>query len=47
MVLSLDNTVVKMMMILLAKIAKLSWFNDQDVRSGLVPQILQIMAHND
>ena len=36
-VLSRDKQVVKMLMLLLAKIAKLSWLDDQDIRTGLAP----------
>lgn len=32
-----EQQVVKMMMLLLAKIAKLGWFDDPDIKNGLVP----------
>jgi len=37
--------VVKMMMLLLAKIAKLAWFDDPDIKNGLVPEVTKILQN--
>lgn len=42
-VLTQEKQVVKMMMILLAKIAKLLWLDDPDIKNGLVPELTQIL----
>ena len=34
-----EKQVVKMMMLLLAKIAKLAWFDDPDIKNGLVGEL--------
>jgi hypothetical protein len=36
-----------MIMLLLAKIAKLAWFDDPDIKNGLVPQLNQILTINN
>ena len=41
-----DKQVVKMMILLLAKIAKLAWFDDADIKNGLVPELSKIMLSN-
>lgn len=38
-----DKQVVKMMMLLLAKIAKLAWFDDPEIKNGLVIDLSQIL----
>lgn len=38
-----DKQVVKMMMLLLAKIAKLAWFDDPEIKNGLVVDLSQIL----
>ena len=35
------------MMLLLAKIAKLGWFDDPDIKNGLVPQLAKILELRD
>ena len=35
------------MMLLLAKIAKLAWFDDPDVKNGLIPDITKILQINN
>jgi len=32
-----------MMILLLAKIAKLAWFDDPDIKNGLVPKLSEIL----
>jgi hypothetical protein len=41
-----DKQVVKMMILLLAKIAKLAWFDDADIKNGLVPDLSKILMSN-
>jgi hypothetical protein len=36
-----------MMMILLSKIAKLGWFDDVDIKNGLVPSLIKILQLSD
>ena len=36
-----------MMMLLLAKIAKLAWFDDPDIKNGLVPEVTKILQMAD
>ena len=38
-----EKQVVNMMMILLAKIAKLAWFDDPVIKTGLVPELTKII----
>ena len=38
-----DQQVVKMMMLLLAKITKLGWFDDVDIKNGIVPELTKIV----
>lgn len=38
-----DKQVVKMMMLLLAKIAKLAWFDDPEIKNGLVIDLSKIL----
>ena len=38
-----DQQVVKMMMLLLAKITKLGWFDDVDIKNGTVPELTKIV----
>lgn len=48
LVVSQDKQVVKMMILLLAKIAKLAWFDDPDIKTGLVIELTKIlMIPND
>lgn len=42
-----QRQVVKMMMLLLAKIAKLAWFDDPDIKNGLVPDICKMLVQNN
>ena len=44
-VLNQDKQVVKMMILLLAKIAKLGWFDDPDIKTGIVPELMQILMN--
>ena len=39
-----ERQVVKMMILLLAKIAKLAWFDDPDIKGGLVVDLNQILS---
>ena len=43
MVLKQEKQVVKMMILLLAKIAKLAWLDDPDIKNGLVPELTKIL----
>lgn len=43
LVLKQEKQVVKMMMLLLAKIAKLAWLDDVDIKNGLVPELTNIL----
>ena len=45
-VLSKDKQVVKMMILLLAKITKLGWFDDADIKHTIVPDLTMIL-HSD
>lgn len=42
-VLSHEKQVVKMMMLLLARITKLGWFDDADIKNGIVPELTKIL----
>jgi hypothetical protein len=43
LVLSRANYVVRMMTLLLAKIVKLGWFDDPEVRNAIVPDLTVII----
>lgn len=43
MVLKQEKQVIKMMILLLAKIAKLAWLDDPDIKNGLVPELTKIL----
>lgn len=45
-VLNKDKQVVKMMILLLSKIVKLSWFDDPDIKYSIVPDLTMIL-HSD
>lgn len=45
LVTSQEKQVVKMMILLLAKIAKLGWFDDPDIKTGLVIELNKIMLN--
>jgi hypothetical protein len=38
-----EKQCVKMMILLLAKIAKLAWFDDPEIKNGLVPDLSKIL----
>lgn len=42
-VLSHDKQVVKMMMLLLARITKMGWFDDADIKNSIVPELTKIL----
>ncbi len=42
-VLSHDKQVVKMMMLLLARITKLGWFDDADIKNSIVPELTKLL----
>ena len=42
-----DKQVTKMMMLLLAKIAKLAWFDDAEIKNGLVLELSKILHVNN
>ena len=47
LVLSRANYVVRMMTLLLAKIVKLGWFDDPDVRNSIVPDLTEIIEQGN
>ena len=47
LVLSRANSVVRMMILLLAKIVKLGWFDDPEVRNAIVPDLTLIIEQGN
>lgn len=47
LVLSRENYVTRMMTLLLAKIVKLGWFDDPEVRNSIVPDLTQIIEQGN
>lgn len=46
-VLSHDKQVVKMMILLLARITKLGWFDDGEIKNGIVPELTRILEQKN